>query len=563
MNNEVKLLDCTIRDGGYSNNWDFSKKMVREVYRALSKSGIDIVEIGFRGSDKYFDKKKYGLWRFSKDRIIKEVTKGIRGAKLAVMGDFGKIEMDDFVDAEESMVDLVRVAVHKNNLKPCVKLLEKIKQKGYSVSLNAMGYTSYSKEDREDLKKMVTDSNLDYLYMADSYGSIFPDQMASLFEPLLEIPNIKLGFHPHNNLQMAFANSLEAIKLGVHIVDCTLYGIGRAAGNLSSEVILLYLELSKGGKYNVVPILNCIDTYLLPLKKEKMWGYQLPYMLSGMYKCHPSYADNLVKYRQFNVEDICVAMDRINKINPVGYSKEILDKIISGGMIGKMDTSGDDKLTRETAKIPYIDRHKGREFLVLANGPNLLKYKKKIDQFIEKYDPIILGTNNLDGLFIPHYHAFTNKRRFAMYADSVSESSSVMVSQHFDKEMIKEYTTKPYEWIYYNDRLDVDFDIKKGIVQCNCRTTSVLLLGIAILMGAERVFAAGLDGYMSVEGDGVFFYNEPVVQKNEDLLIELHQLCYKFIEQIDNYLVDNGKDGVHILTPTGYRSCYKGIDNYI
>src|SRR3990172_7171094 len=124
MPKDVKLLDCTIRDGGYLNNWNFDKKLVREVYRALSKSGVDIVELGFRSSEKYFDRKKYGLWRFSEEANIREVTGGIKGPKLALMADFGKIELSDFCDKKDSAVDLVRLAVHKDKTADAIKLLE-------------------------------------------------------------------------------------------------------------------------------------------------------------------------------------------------------------------------------------------------------------------------------------------------------------------------------------------------------------------------------------------------------------------------------------------------------
>ncbi len=559
-----QILDCTLRDGGYMNNWHFDKKMARESYRALSNSGVDVVEIGFRGNEKFFSKETFGLWRFSEDKVIQEVTQGIHGAKVAVMGDFGKIDIEDFVDAVDTPVDIVRLAVHKDNIQPCITLLEQIKDKGYEVSLNAMGYTSYTQHERIELVNHLKDSNIDYLYMADSYGSIFPDQIESLYEPLLNIPNIKLGFHPHNNLQMAFANTLEALKCGVNMIDCTLYGIGRAAGNLPSEVLILYLELSKGGKYNVIPLLNCVDTYLLPLRKKFEWGYQVPYMLSGMYKCHPNYAKHLTNLRQYNIEDICIAMEDIHHQNPIGYSPEILDNIIARGLIGGNEPESSVINISKDVKVPYINKHEGRDFLVLANGPNLLKYKDKINQFILKYDPIILGTNNLDGLFEPHYHAFTNKRRFAMYANTVSQNSKLMLSQYFDSEMIAEYTDKDraYESIYYKDGLG-NFDILNGVIQSNCRTTSILLLGISFVMGAERIFTVGMDGYRKLDSENIFFYPETVQQTNNELLIELHELCNNYIIQINRYLIEKGQGGVHILTPTGYRSFYKGIDNYL
>jgi len=563
VRDKLKILDCTLRDGGYINDWRFNKKTAREVYRSLSKSGVDVVEIGFRGSEKYFNKNKYGLWRFSKDDVIREVTNGIKGAKLAVMGDFGKIGIDDFLEAELTPVDIVRLAVHKNNLKPCVLLLEKIKKKGYQTSLNAMGYASYTLQERKDLASLVNESNLDFLYVADSYGSMLPDQVALLFEPMLEISTAKLGFHPHNNLQMAFANTLEAIKCGVHIIDCTLHGIGRAAGNLPTEVLILYLELSKRGKYNVIPVLNCVDTYFSPLRKEADWGYQLPYMLSGMYKCHPNYAKNLIRLRQYNIEDISKAMEEINKINPVGFSQQVIDDVISQGIIGKWQFDSTQSRPKDPPAIPYLNRHKDKDFLVLANGPSLKACKDKIDAFIEKFDPIVIGANNLSELFKPDYHAFNNKRRFAMYADSVSEESILMISQHFDDQFVSEYTKRHCEKIYYRDRLDLDFDIQDGVIQSNCRTISVLLLGLAVAMGAERVFAAGLDGYVGTAHTGTHFYNEVASVSDEDVLVELHHLCERFIAQIDQYLVAKGKEGIHILTPTDYKSFYKGIENYI
>ncbi len=239
---KVQILDCTIRDGGYLNNWHFDDKVVREVYGTCSKAGVDFVEIGFRSTEKYFKKGQYGLWRFSPEEDIRRVTNNIKGAKLSLMADYGRIEPEDFCDAKDSVVELIRIAAHKNDLKSAIVLLEQIKKKGYKVSLNAMGYTNYSQSERNYIINLIKASYLDYIYVADSYGSLFPDQIGHIFEPLLEIPDINVGFHSHNSLQMAFANTLEAISCGVNMVDCTIYGMGRAAGNLPTEIIISFLE---------------------------------------------------------------------------------------------------------------------------------------------------------------------------------------------------------------------------------------------------------------------------------------------------------------------------------
>jgi len=567
MLTNVKLLDCTIRDGGYVNNWNFDKKLVREVYKALSKSGVDIVELGFRGSEKYFDRKKYGLWRFSEEKDIREVTEGIKGPKLALMADFGKIELSDFCNREDSVIDLIRLAAHKDKIGDAIKLLENIKRKGYEVSLQAMGYSNYTSEERKDFVELLKKSDIDYAYVADSYGSIFPNQIKDLLDPLLELENIKIGFHPHNSLQMAFANALEAINCGVAVVDSAIFGMGRGAGNLPTEIILAYMERNMPDKFNVIPVLNCIDRYFIKMQKEMNWGYQLPFMLSGLFKCHPYYAQNLVNRREYTMEDIWKALEVINKKSPVGFSENVLNEIIKDGIIGGLKAEGTapDQLknSRSHPKVPYLNRHKGKTFLIFANGPTLKEYASEIQKFVDKYHPVCIGANYLGGLFKPYYHAFYNKRRFISYIDTVDESSKLLIGQYIPDQLIREYTSRDYEKIYYVDALS-DFNIVDGVIQSNCRTVSVLLLGVAIVMGAERIFVAGMDGYIGagIKGE-TLFYKEKDPKLDREIIIDMHKWNKKYIKQINDYFMSIGKEGVHIITPTSYSEFYKGIKNYI
>lgn len=569
-----QILDCTIRDGGYVNNWGFEKKLVREAYRALSKSGVDYIEIGYRGTEKYFDKDKYGIWRFSPEEQVREVIANINGAKLALMADFGKIDVDDFCPAEDSVIRMVRLATHKDSLDKAVKVLEQIKEKGYEVALNAMDYSGYSDKERQGLIRLLKNSPIDYIYVVDSYGSLFPFQIRSIIEPLLEIHGVKVGFHPHNSLQMAFANTLEAINCGAHIVDSTIYGMGRAAGNLPTEIIVSFLEKEKKAKYNSIPLLNIIDRYFSGLQKENSWGYQLPYMLSGMFQCHPNYAKVLVDSHEYTIEDMWKAMDYIKSRAPIGFSKEILDNLIADGIISgtanapvKENSNSCLKaplVKLKSRRVPYLDRYKGRDFLILANGPSLKDHQDKVHKFIAKFDPVILGANYLGGLFTPHYHAFTNKRRFSSYVDTVDARSKLFIGGSITEEMIREYTDRDYERIYYIDALHHDFGIDKGVVTTNCRTVAVLLLGIAIVMGARRIFAVGMDGYLQNKaGKVAHFYNEAYEKDDQKIILEMHQWCQRFLEQIDAYLISQGKEELHILTPTSYRAFYKGFENYI
>lgn len=574
MNQEkgVEILDCTTRDGGYINKWHFDKKMVREVYRALSKSGVDYVELGFRGTSKYFDPAAYGTWRFTTEEDLRSTAKGIEGAKIGVMGDYGKIEIEDFIDKKDSIIDLIRIAVNRDKVIKAVSFLEKIKEKGYKTSLQAMGFTAYTDQEKQQLKKAVLASNLDYFYIADSYGSILPDEMLSIFEPFLDIAPTKVGFHPHNSLQMAFANTLEAIKIGVDIVDSTIYGMGRGAGNLPTETLIAYLQLKKKTKYNVIPILSCIEKYFIDLHESEPWGYQLPYLISGMFKCHPYYADDLVGRREYAIEDIWKVLEVIETLNPVGFDRGIIEKMINRGVIssaGKSLVSKKSDITEEPLEksllaCPYINRHIGRDFLVLANGPSLLECNEKIHSFIKKYNPVVLGANYLSNLFVPDYHAFNNKKRFTMHIDTVDQQSQLLIGENIPADMITEYTDRKYETLCFKDILDADFEIVDGRIQSNCRTISVLLLGVALVMGAKRVFIAGMDGYMKIKDAGsTLFYEEKFDAAEHELNVERHRWNEKFLRQIDQYIQARGGEGIHILTPTSHQNFYKGLENYL
>ena len=568
LRDQVSVLDCTIRDGGYITEWQFDTSMVRECYRALSKAGVDYVELGYRDSASASGSNPSGMWRRVDETLLAEVTDGIDGAAIAVMVDYGKTRVDDFPTQSKSRVHLVRMAVHKTQVHEALRWLEALQAKGYRVALNVMGYPNYTPQEQHDLAAALRQSSIDMVYVVDSYGSLFPHQVRALVEPLTELGHITVGFHPHNNLQMAVANTLEALHAGARIVDGSLYGLGRGAGNLPTEILIMALERFGGHKYNAVPLFNCIDAHLLPLRSSYSWGYQLPYLLSGMSQVHPSYAKTLVDMHEFTIEDIYKAMEVVKHHAPVGFNPEVLQQVVEGGLIGRrridQRVEGAHPPPPPTDRpVPYAERHVGRDILVLANGPSLKLSRERIDAFIKKLDPIVLGANFLDGMFTPHYHAFTNKKRFMKYHHMVADRSTLLLSEHFEEDWIREYTARPYLPLRYVDVLSREFAIDRGILQSNCRTISVLLIGVAIVMGARRIFVAGMDCYLGCDQRHPLYYEEPDEHASSQSVIERHQWCQRYLELIDQYLRDRGQEGIHILTPTSYRAFYKGIANYI
>lgn len=564
--NKNEILDCTIRDGGYVNNWDFDRKLVRETYRALSKAGVDYVELGYHGTKKYFDENKFGTFRFCPVEVINEVCLGISGSKVSIMVDFGKFDIADLKQYLGSPVKLIRIAFHKDKLDEAFRQAEIVKNLGFLVSVNLMGFSSFTVTERKKVFLILRQIPLDYAYIADTYGSMFPNQIKEYIEPLLEIKQIKLGFHPHNNLQMAFANSLASLAAGTQIVDGSVYGMGRGAGNMPTEIMLSYLQLIKPERYNVIPVLNLIANYYYKLQKEYHWGYALPYMVSGIHKCHPDYAKNLVDCKEYDMEDIWNILEIVKEKQLVGFKKNNLDLILRKGMFGIKRASfnvSHSKFVEKEIKVNYVDCHKEKDFLILANGPSLKEKTEQINKFINKFKPVVMGANNLMGLFIPDYHAFSNKRRFVDYINSVNNQSKLLLSEHIPESMIKEYTDRNYDLIYYKDTFEASFEIKNNIVLTNCRTVSILLVAIAIIMGAKRIFLAGMDGYLDKDINGKFhFYNEEEAPDNE-MIREKHQWNLRYLQEIDEYLTASGQEGLHIITPTSYKKFYKGIENYL
>ena len=565
---QFEILDCTIRDGGYVNNWDFDKRIVKDLYKNLSRAGVDIIEIGFRN----ISHKKSEIWQSTSEELIQELFSDVSGAKIALMLDYVHADLASIPDKKESLVNMYRVACHKDKILDAISLCNEIKTKGYLITIQIMGIVGYSQEELEKIVGPLSKSKLDYIYFADSYGSLFPKDIRKYVE-CFKPTNKKIGFHPHNGLQLAFANTLEAINCGVDIVDGTVYGMGRGAGNLPIEVLITYLEKTLSHeRYNSIPILDLIDRYFLAIKKETDWGYCLPYMLSGIFEVHPNYAKQLTDYHEHSMDDMVKALEIVKNLKPVGFDKKLINDVIANGFVkplAEQEVQHDEeefKTLKRKYPISYKDRHKGKDFLVLGNGPSLQKYKGDIDVFIDRYDPVIMGANFLGDLFVPHYHAFSNKKRFINYVGQVKDQSKLLLSSSFDEDFINGYSDKKHETIVHLNRAANSFDIKDDVVTSNCRTVSILLIAVAIIMGAKRIFIAGMDGYKKEQGlisQWTHFYKESEETENIRMLIEKHDWNERLLYSINSFLTAHNRETLHIVTPTSHKYHYNSIYNWI
>ena len=302
---KIKVLDCTIRDGGLINNHDFDIDFVRKVYKAVSESGVDYIELGYKNSKKLFSPKEYGLWKFCDDDVIKRVTDGIESnTKIAVMVDIGRVELDDVKPAIESPVDMIRVASYVKDIDKAIDMVNHFADKSYETTINIMAISrDKGHELDEALAQIEQESKAIAVYIVDSFGALYQETTEELVKRFSGVLKTKeVGFHGHNNQQLGFSNTIEAIIHGANYLDATIYGIGRAAGNCPLELLVGFL---KNPKYNIRPILDIISNSFIPLRDKIEWGYIIPYAISGMVNEHPRAAMALRKsaekenYREF------------------------------------------------------------------------------------------------------------------------------------------------------------------------------------------------------------------------------------------------------------------------
>lgn len=298
----IRVVDATLRDGGIVNDFKFNDDFVKELYQTNIAAGVDYMEVGYKASKKLFDETKFGKWKFCDDDEIFKVLgdNSEKKIKLAAMADVGRCDFkNDIRDRANSPLDLIRVACYVHQIPGALEIIEDAKAKGYEVTCNIMAISTAQEGDIKVALDMLGNSSVDCIYIVDSYGSIYPEQMqrvAAMYKEFADKYGKMLGIHAHNNQQLAFANTIEAVGDGVDWLDATYSGMGRGAGNCFMENLLAFL---KNPKYNIYPALKFVETRMADLKKEGVvWGYDVPYLVTGLLNQHPRTAIAFTKEKR-------------------------------------------------------------------------------------------------------------------------------------------------------------------------------------------------------------------------------------------------------------------------
>lgn len=280
----VHVLDCTIRDGGISNNWYFEHALVNRCFKALAESKVDYMEVGYRTRPGAFGRDKVGPWRFCDEEELRQVVEPGQ-IKLTAMVDIGRINESDIPAKSDSVIDAVRVACYGHQMDEALRIADHCLQSGYETYLQLMAVSELSIEALDECLRRIAFSGLHGVSIVDSYGALFPYHVRYLVHKYSNYlgESKRIGAHFHNNQQQAFANTITAIDEGADLVDATIHGIGRGAGNCPMELLLFYLD---NPRYDPRPILDLVDEFAT-LRDTLRWGYHLPYAITGYYNAHP------------------------------------------------------------------------------------------------------------------------------------------------------------------------------------------------------------------------------------------------------------------------------------
>ena len=297
----VKVVDATLRDGGLVNDFYFTDEFVKDLYQTNVKAGVDYMEFGYKADKEIFDEKQFGKWKFCKDEDIRAIVgDNNTDLKIAVMADVGRCNYkEDIHDKAESPIDLIRVATYLNTIPAAADMIEDAVNKGYQATCNIMAISNAQESDLKVALDILGKTPVEVFYIVDSFGALYPEQIARIADIYMETATKygkKIGIHAHNNQQLAFANTIEAVGDGVDWLDATYASMGRGAGNCAMELLLGFL---RNPKYDVYPAIRFIEKHMTKLKEDGVvWGYDLQYLMTGLLNQHPRTAIQFTKEKR-------------------------------------------------------------------------------------------------------------------------------------------------------------------------------------------------------------------------------------------------------------------------
>ena len=494
---KCQLLDCTLREAPLDDLM-WGDMSIRKMIHGMEKANIDIIEVGFLKDTQY----KYGSTSFNRVEEIEPYLKEKRPETLYVaLVDYGRYDLNNLSPYNGKSIDAIRVCFKHHEISVVLDYAAEIRAKGYQVCIQHVDTMGFTDEEIIAFIEKVNDFKPLAYSVVDTFGAMYEDDMlhfVNLANEYLE-PGILLGFHGHNNLMLADANAQRFVReIGSQrnvIVDASLYGCGRSAGNAHTELIAQYMDRKHGASYDINELLDLIDTVIAVAREKTSWGYSVPYFIAGMHNAHTFNVKQLMKRHNLKSKDLRGIIERLDDKQKKAYDYALLEKLY----IEYFDRPVDD--TQSIYRL--TEAFKDRRMLILAPGRSVIAQKEQIDSFIEENTPIVIGVNNL----IEGY-----KLDYIFYSGAV-RYNNIQYQNYREVGSPKLIVTSNIKTVAEENELIINYTslIKYGWV--NLDSSAILLLRLLQKCGVNDIYAAGLDGYKAF---GQAFYKNDLDTGLED-----------------------------------------------
>lgn len=486
--NKISILDCTLRDGGYVNDFLFGHDVIYNIISKLSKAGIDIIECGFLRSGA----KNRECSLFESVEQIKMVIGNKNPNSMYVgMIQYGKISNDEISVCDGTSIDGIRVTFHENEIEEALILGKQLMEKGYKVFMQPVGTISYTDAALLKLIEKVNGLKPFAFYMVDTLGTMYKNDLLRMFylvDNNLD-SRISVGFHSHNNLQMSFTNAQELMQIKTArnlIIDASVLGMGRGAGNLCTELITQYVNSTCALKYDSFEILEIVDKYIRPLTAKYKWGYDAAYYVAAVFRCHPNYAAYLLNLQTVEIQDIKTILSCLEYNKRAVFDKEYISEKYRQYMSHNID----DTIAVERIKSEIDDK----TVLLLAPGKSLMTYYNQIQSLMAQEDIFSIGINfhseklPVDMVFLSNLKRFNDIKELKRIIDS-----GVLVEVTSN---IKNVDLDFVDYLNYSSYLNEE--------SCISDNSGLMCINMLKRVGVKNIVLAGFDGFSSSVEENYF-----------------------------------------------------------
>ena len=477
---KIELLDCTLRDGGYVNDWEFGHDNIVILFERLVSSEVDYIEIGFMDDRRNYDENRsIAPGTDAMNKLYEGLDK--KNAFVVGMIDYGTCDISLIQPQSETIMDGIRVIFKKQKMHEAVKYMKQIKKLGYKVFCQAVSITSYDDDELEELIGLVNELDPYAFSLVDTYGLLHKEQLMHYynFANIHLNDDIRLGYHAHNNFQLAFANCVELIETAddsrTILIDGTLYGMGKSAGNAPIELLANYMNSHLEKHYHCNQMLEAIDVTIMDIYKKIPWGYNLKFFVAASNDCHPNYVTYLMDKKKLSMSSINHILAKIEDEKKLLYDQDYIESLY----LQYQNRECDDKVDFDALSGDL----RGKKILLFAPGKRIYSEKDRIDAYISKNRPIIISINFIPDGYPVDYAFLSNSKRYVAQATKISKKNVKLIATS--------NVTKAeghFDYVFsYSKLLDEDALIADNPM--------IMLIKLLDKMKVESIGLAGFDGY--------------------------------------------------------------------